>query len=127
MTEQIHGPSAVGSVVLNLGGDVGALIIQADRDLLGVEIEISPVDEDGRPDHPHRTHSMVRERQTAPQPRFDAVYPDLQAGRYTIWHDATTPAGIVTITGGQITTHKLTPRRPVGRPETDLDLHRAAC
>lgn len=126
MTEQNHGPSAVGSVVLNLGGDVGALIIQADRHLLGAEIEISPVDDDSRPDQPRRTHSMVRERQTAPQPRFDAVYPDLQAGRYTIWHDATTPAAVVTIVGGQITTHKLTTQHPVGRHETDLGLHHAA-
>lgn len=126
MTEQNHGPSAVGSVVLNLGGDVGALIVQADRHLLNVEIEISPVDDDGRPDGTHRTHSMVRERQTAPHPRFEAVYPDLQAGRYTIWHDATTPAAIVTIIGGQITTHKLITQRPIGRPETDLSLHHTA-
>ncbi|MEY9887720.1 hypothetical protein ABIA35_006892 [Catenulispora sp. MAP12-49] len=105
MNEHNHGPSAVGSVVLNLGGDIGALIIQAEADLLGVEIEISPLDGTGEP---HRTHSMVRERQTVPQPRYDAVYPDVQAGRYTIWRDATTPAGTVTISGGQITTYKLT-------------------
>jgi hypothetical protein len=101
MNEHNHGPSAVGSVVLNLGGDIGALIIQAEADLLGVEIDISPLDGTGPT---LRTHSMVRERQTVPQPRYDAVYPDLPAGRYTIWHDAHTPAGTVTITGGQITT-----------------------
>lgn len=112
MTEHNHGPSAAGSVVLNLGGDVGALIIRTGRHLLGVEIEISRVNDDGHLDQPHRTHSMVRERQTVPQPRFDAVYPDLQAGRYTIWHDATTAAGTVTITGGQITTHELTTPEP---------------
>jgi hypothetical protein len=100
MNEHNHGPSAAGSVVLDLGGDVGALIIRAEADLLGVEIEISSVDG-------HRTHSMVRERQTVPHPRFDAVYPDLEAGQYTIWHDAHTPAGTVTIIGGQITTYEL--------------------
>jgi hypothetical protein len=51
---------------------------------------------------------MVRERQTLPHPRYDAVYPDLRAGRYTIWRDAHTPAATVTITGGQITSHRLT-------------------
>jgi hypothetical protein len=104
MNEHNHGPSAVGSVVLNLGGDIGALIIQAGADLLGAEIEISPVDGTGQAG---RTHSMVRERQTVPEPRYDAVYPDLTAGRYTIWRDAHSPAGTVTITGGRITTFEL--------------------
>ena len=102
-----HGPSPVGSVVLNLGENIGALILEADATLLGVEIEISPVDPGGRHAQPHRTHSMVRERHTLPHPRYDAVYPDLAAGRYTIWRDAQTPGATVTITGGQITTHTL--------------------
>lgn len=122
MSEHNYGPSAVGSVVLNLGEDIGALIIEADAGLLGAEIEISPLD-DSRPDRDHhhgdhhdhhhgkhqdRTHSMVRERHTLPHSRYDAVYPDLRAGRYTIWRDADTPAATVTIIGGQITTHRLT-------------------
>jgi len=31
------------------------------------------------------------------------VYEGLAAGRYTIWRDHDTPAGQVTITGGQVT------------------------
>ena len=111
MNEHNHGPSPAGSVVLNLGGTLGALIIQAEADLLGVEIEISPAAGTDTPDQPHRTHSMVRERMTVPHPRYDAVYPDLKAGRYTIWHDADTPADTVTVTGGEITTYKLATRR----------------
>jgi len=117
MSEHNYGPSAVGSVVLNLGEDIGALIIEADASLLGAEIEISPLDGlDGDGDgggggyqdhHHHRTHSMVRERHTLPHPRYDAVYPDLRAGRYTVWRDAHTPAATVTIAGGQITTLRL--------------------
>jgi len=114
VSEHIHGPSPAGSVVLNLGENIGALILEADASLLGAEIEISRADldaSDGGGDehaHPHRTHSMVRERHTVPNPRYDAVYPDLEAGRYTIWRDADTPDAIITIVGGQITTHTFT-------------------
>lgn len=97
MSEHIHGPSPAASVVLNLGGDIGALIIEAAPAHLGREIEISPAA--GGP----RTHSMVRERLTVPDPRYDAVYPDLAAGQYTIWDDAQTPAATVAVVGGQIT------------------------
>ena len=96
----LHGPSATGSVVLDLGGSIGALILEADAARLGEEIEISRVTAEGEPPAP-RTHSMVRERRTDP-PSYDAVYPDLYEGEYTIWADPTTPAGTVTITGGQI-------------------------
>ncbi|WP_194908581.1 phospholipase [Catenulispora rubra] len=112
MSEHIHGPSPAGSVVLNLGENIGALILEADASLLGAEIEISRADLDsgagsGGDEHVHarRTHSMVRERHTVPNPRYDAVYPDLEAGRYTIWRDADTPDATITVVGGQITTH----------------------
>ena len=107
MSEQIHGPSPAGSVVLNLGANIGALILEADASLLGAEIEISRADlgDGGEHTHSPRTHSMVRERHTAPNPRYDAVYPDLEAGRYTIWRDADTPDATITVVGGQITTH----------------------
>lgn len=96
----LHGPSAPASVVLDIGGEIGALILQADAAHLGREIEISPVPRPNGPE-PVRTHSMIRERRTTP-PTYDAVYPDLHAGEYTVWR-ADEPAGTVTITGGQIT------------------------
>lgn len=107
-THHSHGPSATASVVLDIGGDIGALILQADAAHLGREIEISPIARDGAPT-PARTHSMVRERRTTP-PTYDAVYPDLREGEYVIWHDQDTPAGTVTITGGQISTHRFAER-----------------
>jgi hypothetical protein len=108
--------------VLNLGEDIGAVIIEADVSLLGVEIEISPGGggDDGHGHHEHthdgrsRTHSMVRERHTIPHPRYDAVYPDLRAGQYTIWRDATTPAATVTIIGGEITTYRFSAEAGAG-------------
>lgn len=95
-----YGPSSPASVVLDIGGEIGALILQADAAHLGHEIEISLNVPDGTPE-PARTHSMVRERRTDP-PSYDAVYPELHEGEYTVWRDRDAQAGTVTITGGQI-------------------------
>lgn len=99
-THHAYGPSLTASVVLDIGATIGALLLEADATHLGREIEISLVPREGAPE-PTRTHSMVRERLTIP-PTYEAVYPDLEEGEYTIWHDPTTPAGTITITGGQI-------------------------
>ena len=101
MTESVPGPSHSGSVVLNVGPGVGALVLHTPAGLDGREIEISPF---GRPDA-RRTHSQVRERRTGGGVQYAAVYPDLAAGDYTIWRDASTPAGQVTIDGGAVTTY----------------------
>ena len=47
MTEKAMGPSGPGTVVMDLGGDIGALILYAPDDLDGREIEISRDDEPG--------------------------------------------------------------------------------
>jgi len=93
------GPTGAGSVVLELGGDIGVLVLHAPAELHGQEIEISK----SNPGDLHRTHSLVRERHTASGVGFAAVYPGVPAGEYTIWRDPDTPAGTVTITGGQVT------------------------
>ncbi|TCB99914.1 phospholipase [Micromonospora zingiberis] len=104
MTEHAHthahayGPTGSGAVLLNLGGETGALIIYTGRQLLGREIEISLVGRDGDP----RTHSAVRERQVRDGTFHSAVYPDLQSGVYTVWWDEEAPAGTVTVTGGVV-------------------------
>ena len=97
--EIVPGPSGPGSVVLDLGEDVGALLLEAPEALLGQEIEISLVGQavDGR------THSLVRERRTAAGVSYAAVYPALPAGRYLIWRRTDTPVGEITIDGGMVT------------------------
>ena len=97
MTEHMHGTSGPGSVILELGMSVGALILEAPPDLRGREIEISPVA--GGP----RTHSLVRERRTAARTVYAAVYPALAEGDYSVWDEGGTPAGRVSICGGQAT------------------------
>ena len=113
MAEPVLGPSSAGSVVLELGGVVGVLVIEATAELNGREIEISPVggadhhdhDHDAHT-HAHRTHSMVRERGTAAGKSYAAVYPELAGGTYTVWRDPDTPVGTVTINGGRVTRYR---------------------
>jgi hypothetical protein len=99
MTEYVPGPSRAGSVVLDVGPGIGALVLHTPASLDGREIEISPRHDPAA----RRTHSQVRERRTAGRVRYAAVYPGLTAGDYTIWRDASTPAGMVTIGGGTVT------------------------
>lgn len=101
--EKPLGPSTSGSVVLELGASVGALVLHTPPELDGAEIEISQVTQPA--DSPaKRTHSQVRQRLTPGGTTFAAVYPGLAAGDYTIWRDASTPAITVTIDGGRVTT-----------------------
>jgi hypothetical protein len=102
MSEPAAGPSGPGTVVLNLGAGIGALVLFTPADLDGAEIEIS------RGDDPRarRTHAQVRPRRLPGQTRYAAVYQDLAAGQYTIWRDEDRQAGTVTIAGGQITSSR---------------------
>jgi hypothetical protein len=100
MHEPIPGPSGPGSVVLDIGNDVGALVLETPAALLGREIEVSPV---GGVMAAGRTHSLVRERRTAAGTSYAAVYPGLVAGRYLIWRHTDIPVGEVTVDGGRVT------------------------
>jgi len=99
MTEPAAGPSDPGTVVMELGADVGALVLYTPAALNGREIEISRDDDPGAP----RTHSQVRPRHLATVTRYAAVYPGLRAGRYTIWGDENRPVTTAVITGGEVT------------------------
>ena len=101
MTESSPGPSGPGSVVLDIGGDVGALIIITPAALAGEEIHVSPVH-----DPAVRTHAVVRERRLGPASSHAAVYPALPAGEYTIWQDAGHAAGTVRVDGGAATSYR---------------------
>jgi hypothetical protein len=100
VTEHLHGPTAPGTVMLDIGPGVGALILAVPAELNGAEIEIS---QHGSPDAV-RTHSQVRERPSATGTVYAAVYPGLPEGQYTIWRDADTVAGTIEVTGGQVAT-----------------------
>jgi hypothetical protein len=103
------GPSYDGTVLLDIGGDIGALIINTTADLHLAEIEVSRVDDDDvhahgghRHAHPHRTHVAVRERRGPSGVRYAAIYPGLRAGEYTVWGSDGRPADTVRIVGGEV-------------------------
>jgi hypothetical protein len=85
------------SLVLDIGGDVGALVIHGGPDQAETEIELSP---EGTTT---RSHNVVHARHRRDGVSHSAVFPQLTAGTYTVWRDATTPHGTVTIVGGQVT------------------------
>jgi len=87
------------SVVLDIGQDVGALLIYTKAALRGREIEVSPLG------IAKRVHVEVLERRVNGQPVFAAVFPQLRAGSYEIWEkNALDPIGTATIVGGEVTT-----------------------
>jgi hypothetical protein len=83
------------TVVLDIGQDIGALIIYTEAAWRGREIEVSP-----RGSVATRTHVQVLERRINGQP----VFPGLHAGDYDIWEKASHPRGTVTIVGGEVAT-----------------------
>lgn len=90
------------NLLLDIGGDTGALVIHTAAHRDQAEIEISAAGS-GRP----RTHNVVRRRQAPAGPRYAAVFPAVPAGDYVVWLDADTPAGTVTVQGGAVASFRL--------------------
>jgi hypothetical protein len=85
--------------MLDIGADVGALVVVTTAAELGQEIEISPAGDEGAA----RVHAAVRARQLAGHTTYGVVYPSLPAGDYTVWRDAYAVAGQVRVDGAQVT------------------------
>jgi hypothetical protein len=103
MSEPQLPPSWSGSVVLDIGGDVGALMLRTPPTLDGHEIDLTPDDET----LPH-THSAVRERQLGSEVSYAAVYPSLKAGMYTVEGSNQR----IKVEGGRVTDVKFDSQRP---------------
>jgi hypothetical protein len=91
-------PSTVGSVLLDVGGDIGALIVPALAGQCGEEIELVPL----APGVP-LTHTEVRERRLPGRSVYAAVFPAVPSGAYGL----RTAEGVeeaVVVTGGEVTT-----------------------
>jgi hypothetical protein len=84
-------------VVLDIGEDLGALIVYTDPELHGKEVEIS---RDGE-DH-DRSHKDVLERGQRTDPVFTAVFDKLRVGSYTLWSDGVARERGVEVTGGAV-------------------------
>ena len=95
-------PSREGSVVLEIGGDLGALIIHTGEAQDGLEIEVSPCDDAAAP----RTHAAVRPRHLAGRTVYCAVISPLTSGEYTVWRDADTPEATVRVPAAGVAEHR---------------------
>jgi hypothetical protein len=85
------------AVVLELGGDLGALVVYTDRDLLHTEIEISPAGDDT-----DRSHKDVLERVLPGRSVYAAVFDRVRGGTYTLWHDGVARSRGVEVEGGRV-------------------------
>jgi len=84
-------------VVLEIGGELGALIVHTDPSLHGREIEISPLEDDLA-----RSHKDVLERRAGDRPAFTAVFDKLPEGVYTLWVDGSARARGVQVSAGSV-------------------------
>jgi hypothetical protein len=116
--------------VLDIGDDIGALILYTDAAYEGQEIELSLLEAadagaaghghehehdaaDGHghgPDlgagHPHgdehRVHTAIHERRAGGSVTYAGIYAELPAGTYRVWVDDPTLPNQVTIVGGEV-------------------------
>jgi hypothetical protein len=90
-------PSGQGTVMLNIGAGVGAVVIYTPGRLHGHEIEVSPVT-----DLATRTHAAVRARYVQGGVCWSVVIDNLPAGRYVVWRDPVTPLTEVDVASGAV-------------------------
>jgi hypothetical protein len=95
MVELCVRPAATENVVLDIGGDIGALIIYTREELRGKEIQVSLK---GNPST-KLVHTAIWDRRFNGRVLFAGVYPSLPEGDYIIWAH---PTREVTIVGGGV-------------------------
>jgi len=86
------------SLVLDIGGHIGALVIHAGPDHVETEIEISPAGHGSE-----RVHTYVLRRRPARGFMYAAVFGSLAEGEYQLWHESQPSPVTVEIEGGQVT------------------------
>ena len=93
-----HHDAGQGPPVLDIGGDVGALLLLTDETYVGREIEISPW-----ADPEARTHTAIHRRSAGGRTFGAGVYPALTQGRYRVHGDRPDLPSDVEIRGGEVT------------------------
>lgn len=86
-----------GAAVLDIGEDIGALLIYCHPQLRGQQIDVSP-----RERLWERVHTDVLERRVNEKSVFAALFLALTAGTYVIWNHDARPVGEVIVDGGQV-------------------------
>lgn len=94
---QHHGPSHTGSVVLDVGEGVGALVLYTSAEMAGVEVDVVGVGPGTV-----STHALVRPRVLPGGTTYAAVYPGLPEGGYQVVGDCPRRCDDVEIIGGRV-------------------------
>ena len=85
------------TVVLDLGEDMGALIVHTGADMHGIEVEISATG------HDHdRSHKEILQREIGGRPAYTAVFDNIRDGTYTLWVDDVARERDVVVSGGAV-------------------------
>ncbi len=98
-----------GPVLLDIGGDIGALVVETPAELGGLEVEIRPegatADErEGRPTGRHHPHVAVVARRAGERVVHSLVFRDVRAGRYELYALPDGPVVLrAEVHGGQVT------------------------
>jgi hypothetical protein len=88
----------LGAPVLDIGGDIGALVLYTTEELESLEIEVSLTT-----DLDHRTHTQIHKRTVNGRTFWAGVYAQLKEGDYQVWWDDASRERTFTITGGAVT------------------------
>ena len=119
MRENENPHAGQGSGLLDIGGDVGALVVSMPPAMAGVEIEIAPAGEVAHEhdhahghdhghahehQHGHRPHVAVVDRPVTDGHQPSLVFPDLVEGSYELFDKGQDTVLLTAeITGGQVT------------------------
>ncbi|MGN6379967.1 MAG: phospholipase [Gaiellales bacterium] len=98
MTEHHADRAHPEQVVLEIGDELGALVVYTDPELHGSEIEISPGGQDDR-----RSHKDVINRPFNGRATYAAVFDRLPQGSYTLWTCGVAAARDVAVAGAAVT------------------------
>jgi hypothetical protein len=94
-----------GAVMLDIGDDVGALVVEMPPEMVGVEVEIRPAGAgDRQGEHVHHPHVAVVERHTPEGTVPSLVFPSLGEGSYELYEKGGGPVLLMApVRGDQVT------------------------
>ncbi len=84
-------------VVLDIGGDIGALIVYGTADLIDTPVEVSAAGSDDEKFHQH-----ILERPMPDGTSYAAVFDKITQGTYTLWLHGKPRVRDFRITGGEV-------------------------
>lgn len=109
-----------GAVVVDIGGDYGALVLDARPEMDGVEVEIRPVGDTPFADEPHEhglsgghhhlQHVAVLRRPSPSAARYAAVFPSLHRGTYELYRRPADPVALTVEVVGAVVTEATWPQ-----------------